>query len=105
MGARTERRVDERQFLADLARSNPMTVERMSQDGIEVAEYLKTRFPSSPIVLLGHSWGTILGVHMIKQRPDLFAALRRTGGALEPSWPPGLFRNATVERATSIHGD
>jgi len=56
-----------------------MTVERMSDDGIEVAEYLRRRLPDAKIVLLGHSWGSILGVHMIKRRPDLFAAYVGTG--------------------------
>ena len=31
------------------------------------------------IVLLGWSWGSILGVHMVKARPDLFAAYVGTG--------------------------
>lgn len=56
-----------------------MTVERMSEDGIEVAEYLKQRLPSAQIVLLGHSWGSILGIHMIRNRPDLFDAYVGTG--------------------------
>ena len=36
-----------------------MTIERMSEDGIELAEYLKARLPGAEIVLLGHSWGSI----------------------------------------------
>jgi pimeloyl-ACP methyl ester carboxylesterase len=31
------------------------------------------------ILLLGHSWGSILGVHMVLQRPDLFYAYVGTG--------------------------
>ena len=56
-----------------------MTVERMSEDGIEVAEYLGKRLPGAKVVLLGHSWGSILGVHMVKRRPDLFSAYVGTG--------------------------
>jgi pimeloyl-ACP methyl ester carboxylesterase len=51
-----------------------MTVKQMSSDGIEVTEFLRKRLHKDWIVLLGHSWGSILDIHMIKSRPDLFAA-------------------------------
>jgi pimeloyl-ACP methyl ester carboxylesterase len=51
----------------------------MTQDGIEVAEYLRRRLGKSKLIVLGHSWGSILGIHMVKQRPELFAAYVGTG--------------------------
>ncbi len=57
----------------------PMTVARMVDDGIEVTEYLRRHLDKKTIVLLGHSWGTELGVLMAKQRPDLFSAYVGTG--------------------------
>jgi pimeloyl-ACP methyl ester carboxylesterase len=59
--------------------SGPMTVDRMTEDGIEVAEYLRRRLHKSKIILFGHSWGTVLGVGMAKRRPDLFAVYVATG--------------------------
>lgn len=56
-----------------------MTLERMTQDGIELAEYLRTHLHKEKIVLVGHSWGSFLGIHMVKQRPDLFSAYVGTG--------------------------
>lgn len=56
-----------------------MTIGRMTDDGIEVAEYLCRRLHKRRIVLLGHSWGSILGIHMIRRRPDLFSAYVGTG--------------------------
>jgi pimeloyl-ACP methyl ester carboxylesterase len=56
-----------------------MTIEQMSSDGIEVAEFLKSHLHKRKIILLGHSWGSILGIHMIARRPDLFAAYVGTG--------------------------
>ena len=56
-----------------------MSVDRMTQDGIEVAEYLRAHLRKDKIVLLGHSWGSILGVNMAKRRPDLFSAYVGTG--------------------------
>lgn len=56
-----------------------MTLERMTQDGIELAEYLRTHLHKEKVVLVGHSWGSFLGIHMVKQRPDLFSAYVGTG--------------------------
>ncbi|MBR0987944.1 alpha/beta fold hydrolase [Bradyrhizobium liaoningense] len=56
-----------------------MTLERMTQDGIELAEYLRTHLHKDKIVLVGHSWGSFLGIRMAKQRPDLFSAYVGTG--------------------------
>jgi len=56
-----------------------MTLERMTQDGVELAEYLRAHLHKEKIVLVGHSWGSFLGIHMVKQRPDLFSAYVGTG--------------------------
>jgi pimeloyl-ACP methyl ester carboxylesterase len=60
-----------------------MTIERMTADGIEVSEFLRTHLHQDKIILLGHSWGSILGIHMIKQRPDLFAGYVGTGQVVD----------------------
>jgi pimeloyl-ACP methyl ester carboxylesterase len=51
-----------------------MTLDRMVQDGIEVAEYLTKRLGKKRLILVGGSWGSILGIYMVKQRPELFYA-------------------------------
>ncbi len=51
-----------------------LTIERLVADGIEVAEYLKRRLGKRKIILTGTSWGSVLGVHMAHERPDLFEA-------------------------------
>jgi len=51
-----------------------MSIGRMVNDGIEVAEFLRTHLKKERIVLFAHSWGTVLGVPMATQRPDLFSA-------------------------------
>jgi pimeloyl-ACP methyl ester carboxylesterase len=56
-----------------------MTLERMTQDGIELAEYLRIHLHKDRIILVGHSWGSFLGIHIVKQRPDLFLAYVGTG--------------------------
>jgi pimeloyl-ACP methyl ester carboxylesterase len=56
-----------------------LTIERMVTDAIEAAEFVASHLRKSNIVLVGHSWGSVLGVHMVKRRPDLFAAYVGTG--------------------------
>lgn len=63
----------------DKAGSEPMTIDRMVQDGIEVTEFVLTHLNKSKLILFAHSWGTILGIPMLKRRPDLFSAYVGTG--------------------------
>jgi pimeloyl-ACP methyl ester carboxylesterase len=51
-----------------------MTVERMTQDGVEVAEFLTKHLNKKKIIIYGGSWGSILGIYMAHARPDLFYA-------------------------------
>jgi pimeloyl-ACP methyl ester carboxylesterase len=51
----------------------------MVADGTAVSEYLRRRLHTDKIVLVGHSWGSILGVRMALARPDLYSALVGTG--------------------------
>ncbi len=59
--------------------ASTMTIAQMTQDGIEAASYLTQHLHKNKIILLGHSWGSLLGVHMVHERPDLFAAYVGTG--------------------------
>ncbi len=61
------------------AEASLMTIDRMSKDGLEVAEYLRSHLRKNKIVVLGHSWGTVLGLRMVRQRPDMFSAYVGTG--------------------------
>ena len=65
-----------------------ITLDRLVEDGIELAEYLREHLSASKVVLLGHSWGTVIGVEMARRRPDLFAAYIGTGQV--GSWDRGV---------------
>ena len=56
-----------------------LTIERMIADAFEVVEFLIGHLGKDKITLLGHSWGSVLAVNMIKRRPELFAAYVGTG--------------------------
>lgn len=75
---------DERGAGRTLAKNGPgiaptLTLDRMTQDGIELAEYLRRHLGKPKIILVGHSFGSILGVMMVHARPDLFYAYVGTG--------------------------
>ena len=56
-----------------------MTLQRIAGDGVELSRYLRRVLGKKKIVVLGHSWGTLVAVHMVRQAPDLFAAYVGTG--------------------------
>lgn len=51
-----------------------MTLEQLVADTIEVTNYLRTRFSQEKIYIMGHSWGSFLGMHVIVENPDLYEA-------------------------------
>jgi pimeloyl-ACP methyl ester carboxylesterase len=59
--------------------ASTMTLAQMTQDGVELAEFLRAHLHKHRIVLIGHSWGSFLGIHIVRRRPDLFDAFVGTG--------------------------
>ena len=82
------------------AAASTITIERMVQDGVELAELLSKRLQKDKIVLVGHSWGSTLGVFMAKARPDLFYAFVGTGQVADPARNYAVAYAALVERAS-----
>lgn len=75
---------DERGAGRTLRKSGPsiartMTLDRMAQDGIELTEYLRKHLEKEKVILVCHSFGSILGLRMVRARPDLFYAYVGTG--------------------------
>lgn len=51
---------------------NPLTLDQLVADGIEVTEYLLKHLGKQKVILIGTSWGTALGTKMVLKQPDLF---------------------------------
>ncbi|HSG32975.1 MAG TPA: alpha/beta hydrolase [Sphingomonadaceae bacterium] len=56
-----------------------LTVDRMVADGLALSEYLSRAMGQEKLILLAGSWGTVLGVRMALERPDLFHAYLGAG--------------------------
>ncbi|HET7587435.1 MAG TPA: alpha/beta hydrolase [Gammaproteobacteria bacterium] len=51
-----------------------MTMDRIVADAEELIRYLLATYDKDKIVLMGHSWGTILGVELAQKHPEWFYA-------------------------------
>ena len=60
-------------------RSGEMSIARMTEDGIEVAEHVSARLGKPKIVVCAISFGSVLALGMLHRRPELFAAYVGTG--------------------------
>lgn len=54
--------------------ADTLTIQRYVDDAIEVAEHLRGKYGKDKLVLVGHSWGTVVGMKAALARPDLFHA-------------------------------
>src|SRR5213593_3826115 len=79
-----------------------ITIDRLAQDGIELAEMLRRTLQKDKIIVVGHSWGSILGVFMAKARPDLFSAFVGTGQVADPKRNYSVAYDALLEKATKL---
>lgn len=61
-----------------------ITPEVFVADAIEVTNYLRQRFAEEKIYLMGESWGSLLGVLTVQERPDLFHAYIGSGQMVSP---------------------
>ncbi len=51
-----------------------MTAEQFVSDTLEVTNYLRNRFGKEKIYLMGHSWGSYIGIQAAARAPELFHA-------------------------------
>ena len=82
----------------DVLRST-MTMERMNADTLEMVNYLRQRFHRDKIFVLGHSWGTILGLHLAHDHPDLLYAYIGVGQATDGWQNEVVLYKDTLEQA------
>jgi pimeloyl-ACP methyl ester carboxylesterase len=62
-----------------------MTFQQFIDDGHELTEYLIERFDKEKIYLLGHSWGTQVGIKLAQAYPQDYFAYIGVGQVVDPA--------------------
>jgi pimeloyl-ACP methyl ester carboxylesterase len=81
----------------------PMTIAQMTSDGVSLTEYLCARLHKTQIIVLGDSWGTTLGVHMVRARPELFSAYVGTGQVVGKEEKEAYLYAAILKKVRAAH--
>ena len=81
--------------------ASTMTLDRMAQDGIELSEFVRKHLTKNRIVVVAHSFGSILGLRMVQARPDLFYAYVGTGEVADETKNYSVAYAALLEKARS----
>ena len=76
-----------------------VTFERITQDAVEVVQYVLDRLGRRKLILVGHSWGAILGLSVVRLRPDLFHAFIGTSQPVSAKDIIERMRSSAIARA------
>lgn len=76
-----------------------MTLQRVTQDTLDVTEYLRERFDQDRILLTGQSWGTLPGVLAVQQHPERYRAFVGTGQMVDIRETDQIFYQESLEWA------
>jgi pimeloyl-ACP methyl ester carboxylesterase len=101
---------DQRGTGRTLGKSGPgiastITIDRMVEDGIELSEFLRTHLGKRKIIVVGHSWGSVLGTLMVKKRQDLFWAYVGTGQVVSGKRSYAVAYEELLKRARREHNE
>jgi proline iminopeptidase len=76
-----------------------LTVDRYRDDAIELIELLRRKYDQRKVILLGHSWGTVVGLSVAAKRPDLLHAYIGMGQIIDSRENERVGMAWTIERA------
>ena len=80
-----------------------MTIDQFVQDTIALIELLCARFGQQKVLLLGHSWGSVLAMKVAAARPDLLYAVIGMGQVVDMQRGEDLSYRYALERAHAEH--
>ncbi len=81
-------------------RSTPnMTVDQIAHDAVEVAQHVLRQMGARKLILIGHSWGALLGLRVLRLKPKLFYAFIGTGQPVSGAAIIDRLRSSAISRA------
>ncbi len=76
-----------------------MRMDRFVQDVLDLSSHLAQRFGGRKILLVGHSWGSAIGMLAVAQRPELFSAYVGIGQVSDAARGERISYDWTLEQA------
>ncbi|TGE04295.1 alpha/beta fold hydrolase [Hymenobacter fodinae] len=80
-------------------------IEQYVQDAIDLAELLRKKYGQPKVILMGHSWGTIVSMQAALKRPDLFYAYVGIGQVINTQENERVSFEYALKRATAEHNE
>jgi pimeloyl-ACP methyl ester carboxylesterase len=53
---------------------NTINIEQYIDDAIELSEFIKSKYKKKKLILVGHSWGTVIAMKSVLKKPELYYA-------------------------------
>lgn len=79
-----------------------LSIDRLTQDGIELTEHLRSHLKKDRIIVFALSFGSVIGLKMVHARPDLFAAYVGSGQFVNAADGDALGYQMTLAQARAI---
>ncbi|AZA76634.1 alpha/beta hydrolase [Chryseobacterium sp. G0186] len=88
-----------------LALKNTININQYVDDAIQMAELIKKKYNKKKLILIGHSWGTIISMKAALKRPDLFYAYIGIGQIINTKDNERLSVDFAVKEATRLKNE
>ncbi|HMH24528.1 MAG TPA: alpha/beta hydrolase [Puia sp.] len=88
-----------------LALGKTMNIGQYVDDAIELTEFIRKKYKKRKVILIGHSWGTIVSMKAALRRPDLFYAYIGIGQIINTKTNERLSYEYAIKEATKLKND
>jgi pimeloyl-ACP methyl ester carboxylesterase len=85
--------------------SKTIHIDQYADDAIELADYIRQKYKQPKVILVGHSWGTIVSMKAVLKRPDLFYAYVGMGQVINTRDNEEVSFRFAVAQATKLKNE
>ncbi|MFI4973914.1 MAG: alpha/beta fold hydrolase [Caulobacterales bacterium] len=82
-----------------------MSIASVAQEGVALTEFLRNRLHKHKVIVVGISWGSMVGLRMAHDRPDLYSAYVGTGQVVSIAEKEAVNYASAMERVRAAHDD